>query len=74
MCKKLITDRGMTWDYNIALLKAYIEIKGKAPKYNEIVNGIKLGQFWSKAKSLHKTKNLTADRAAEVEYIINTML
>lgn len=69
-----MTRRGITWEYNIALLKAYIELKGKAPKYNEIINGVKLGQFWTKAKSLHRTKNLTADRAAEVEYILNTML
>lgn len=69
-----MTSRGIVWEYNIALLKAYIELKGKAPKYNEIVNGIKLGQFWTKAKSLHRHKNLTADRAAEVEYIINNLL
>lgn len=69
-----MTVRGITWEYNIALLKAYIELKGKAPKYNEVVNGVKLGQFWTKAKSLHRHKNLTADRAAEVEYIINNLL
>lgn len=74
MCRKLITDRGMVWDYNIELVKAFIERFGRAPKTKEIVNGVDLGVFWSKAKSLHKTKNLTADRAAEVEYIINTML
>ena len=74
MCKKLITDRGMVWDYNIQLMKAFIETFGRAPKTKEVVNGVKLGVFWSKAKSMHKHKNLTADRAAELDYILNNLL
>lgn len=74
MCKKLITDRGITWEYNMELLKAFIEVYGRAPKTKEIVNGVKLGQFWNKAKSDNKHKRLTADRKATVDYILNQML
>lgn len=69
-----MTSRGITWEYNIELVKVFIEVFGRAPKYNEVVNGIKLGQFWTKAKSMNRTKNLTADRKAEVEYILNNLL
>lgn len=65
---------GVVFESNIELVKRFIEIKGRQPKYNEIVNGVKLGQFWSQAKCNSKKGRLTADRKAVVDYIVNTML
>lgn len=69
-----MTSQGAVWEYNLNLVKVFIETFGRAPKYKEVVNGVKLGQFWSQAKSNAKHGNLTADRKAVVDYIVNTML
>lgn len=66
--------RGIVWDYNIEVVKAFIGAYGRAPKYKEKVNGIEIGKFWSTAKCQSKKGVLPADRRAQVNYILNNLL